>query len=135
MHDTAQVIQLTEELREGRAGASERLLELLYDDLRALARRHMSRQPPGHTLQPTALVHEAYARLAGNGAQVRGREHFLALAARAMRCVLIDHARGKDRGKRSDGRRRVDLDEALAAGPDTAPDLLALGDALEALER
>jgi RNA polymerase sigma factor (TIGR02999 family) len=136
MSDFGEVTQLLNNLRDGNHEASERLLVILYDDLRDLARRQMNKEAVGHTLQPTALVNEAYARIASNGPlDLRNREHFLALASKAMRHVLIDHARAKGRDKRSGGRHRVELDEAIGATQERGLDLLALDEALAALER
>jgi RNA polymerase sigma factor (TIGR02999 family) len=133
--EPAHVTQLLNDLRAGRFGASDQLLALLYDDLKAMARRQMNGQARSHTLQPTALVHEAYVRLAGSGVGASSREHFLALAAKAMRCVLIDHARAKGRDKRDGGRERVELDEAIGAVSERGLDLIALDEALSALEQ
>ena len=116
---------------EGDAAASEQLLPLVYDELRAMARRHMSRQSPDHTLQATALVHEAYLRLGGQGQGWESRAHFLAVAARAMRQVLVSHARARQAQKRGGDRARVMLGD-----PVESPDLIdpcALDDALKKL--
>ena len=93
---------------------AEELLPLVYDELRQLARRYMRHEKPGHTLQATALVHEAYLRLV-DASQVswRGRTHFLATGARVMRRLLIDHARGRGRQRRGGGFQWVTLDESL----------------------
>ena len=124
-----------------RPAASAVLLPAVYDDLRALARRRMAAEPAGHTLQPTALVHEAYARLeggAGGGAgRWNSRGHFFAAAAEAMRRVLIDRGRRKRRVRHGGGRRRVPLTDAAAAGGSSARfrDPAALAAALAALAR
>src|SRR5438874_11121325 len=93
--------------------AAADLLPLVYDELRQLAAARLSAEPSGHTLQPTALVHEAYLRRVGaaDAAKWDGRGHFFAAAAEAMRRILVDHARRKHRDKRGGGRRRVDPDE------------------------
>src|SRR4051794_8975702 len=99
---------------EQAAAAATALLPLVYDQLRRLAGSKMRQQPPEHTLQATALAHEAYLRLGGGG-RVRGwegRRHFFAAAAEAMRCILVDAARRRKRLKRGGGRQRVDLDAA-----------------------
>jgi RNA polymerase sigma factor (TIGR02999 family) len=102
------------ELERGDPSAAERLLPLVYDELRALAGEFFSRRPAGHTLQPTALVHEFFLRISGNEAmRWESRAHFMAVAARAMRQILINHARDKGAAKRGGGR-RVTLDEALS---------------------
>ena len=126
-------------LRAGNAQASERLNELLYDELRSLAGRHLRGERPDHTLQPTALVHEAWMRLAGNDpAAWQNRAHVLGLSSLAMRRVLVDHARSKQRDKRraGDAREIFDLDSlASESGVDDRLDLVALNDALEELAR
>ena len=112
----ATLAEVLEELQRGDPSAADRLLPLLYDELRALAGRHFSAQPAGHTLQPTALVHEAYLKLAKPGARWQGRAHFLAVAATAMRQVLVDHAREKATAKRGRDWQRMTLDESVADG-------------------
>ncbi|MCC6660466.1 MAG: RNA polymerase subunit sigma [Phycisphaerales bacterium] len=119
--------------------ASEQLLPLVYDELRLLARGQIGREAPGQTLQPTALVHEAYLRLLGpgGGAELRwdSRGHFFAAAALAMRRILVERARARGRIKRGGGRGRVDLADEPAAGIAEEPeDMLALDEALTALE-
>jgi RNA polymerase sigma-70 factor (ECF subfamily) len=114
------------------------LATALYGELRRLARLFMRGERPGHTLQPTALAHEAYMRLAGQSrVRWQGRTHFMAVAARVMRRVLIDHARAHARGKREGGWRRITLAEGLDAGAGTGLDrdqLLAVDAALRKLE-
>jgi RNA polymerase sigma factor (TIGR02999 family) len=112
----------------------EELLPLVYDELRALAGAYLARERIGHTLQPTALVHEAYLRLVDQ-TQVRwrGRVHFLAIGARMMRRVLIDYARRRQRGKRGGDRRRVTLPAVAHQQQLDLEDLLALDDALTRL--
>lgn len=115
----------------GRPEALEELFPLVYDELRSLARSFLRRERSGHTLQPTALVHEAYFRLTGHGeASVRDRAHFFAVAAQAMRRILVDHARRQRAAKRIAPQDRVPLDDALplSVGPDV--DLLDLHEAL-----
>ena len=107
------------------------LLPLVYDELRQLAAARMAAESPGHTLQPTALVHEAYLRLVGGG-RFDGRGHFFAAAAEAMRRILVDAARRKATAKRGGGAARVPLDLAAPAG-ESPDDLLALDDALTRL--
>jgi RNA polymerase sigma factor (TIGR02999 family) len=113
------------------------LLPFVYAELRKLAAARLASEPSGHTLQPTALVHEAYLRLVGPdpGRPWDGRGHFFAAAAEAMRRILIDHARGKAARKRGGAGRRVDVDPASFAAPDRPDDLLALNEALGQLER
>ena len=120
--------------RGGDDGALERLLPVVYADLRAVAEREMRREAAGHTLQPTALVHEAYLRLAGAAGNAADRTHFLAIAARAMRQVLVDHARRRDAAKRGGGAPPVTLTDAVGAGPLDLDELLALDRALDTLD-
>ena len=114
--------------------AAERLLPLVYEELRKLAAAKMTKEAPGHTLQPTALVHEAWLRLVGDADQKwNGRGHFFGAAAEAMRRILIENARRKRRCKHGGGRARRDLDEAQLVAPEPREDLLALDEALEKL--
>lgn len=113
--------------------AAAELLPLVYDRLRELAAGYMKRERVGHTLQPTALVHEAYFKLIDQrGIEFRDRSHFLAVAARAMRQVLVERARRHNTAKRGDGWARVTLDSAAPTASD-ATELLAIHDALERL--
>ena len=121
---------------EGDSRASAELLPLVYDELRRLARAQMAKTPPGNTLQPTALVHEAYMRLVGRdepGWDNRG--HFFAAAARAMRQILVEQARRKGSQKRGGGRKRIDVDEVEPIIEPPCVDMLALHEALERLEQ
>jgi RNA polymerase sigma-70 factor (ECF subfamily) len=128
------VTRLLREVGGGRPGAAEDLIALVYDELRRIADIHMRREPAGHTLQPTALVNEAYLKLVDQTrVDWQGRTHFLAVASGAMRRVLIDHARGRLRHKRGGGLRRVDLDEALERAAFSDADVLDLHEALERL--
>lgn len=117
-----------------RLAGTDRLLELVYAELRRIASRIMARERVEHTLQPTALVHEAYLRLVG-GAELASndRVHFLSTAARAMRHVLIDHARRRAAGKRGSGAQRVTLDDDVMLGSDPGVELLDLHRALDKL--
>jgi len=135
MDTSGQVTRLLDRMSKGEDGAASELLPLVYAELHDLAERYMAGRRPGETLQPTALVHEAYLKLVpAEGAQWRGREHFLALAAKTMRSVLVDHARRRRAQKRGEGARPLPLDEALLlAFEERATDLLALEDALEHL--
>lgn len=123
-------------LAEGDAAQGARLFELVYAELRRIAARCLADERVEHTLQPTALVHEAYLELIGPGAgtAVKDRQQFLAIAAQAMRRTLIDHARGKRREKRGGGWKRVELEAELALGEGAELDLLELDRALEALQ-
>ena len=128
----ADVTQLLDAIERGDPDAAGRLWPLVYDELRRLAGAQMAREKAGHTLDATALVHEAYIRLAARPDQAyASRRHFYAAAAQAMRRVLVENARSKGRVKRGGGRRREhpDLDAFQAGGP--AEDLLTLHDALE----
>lgn len=130
------VTRLLERLEEGDRHAVDPLFRLVYDDLRRLARAAMARESPGHTLQATALVNEAWLKLAaGRPPAASGREHFLGIAARAMRQVLVDHARRRKAERRGGDRVRVTL--AAAEGPADGHDLdelLALDRALDQLD-
>jgi RNA polymerase sigma factor (TIGR02999 family) len=135
----ADVTQILSAIEAGDPGAAAELLPLVYDELRKLAAARLAEEKPGQTLQPTALVHEAYLRLVGGDAALQwdGRGHFFAAAAEAMRRILVDDARRRQARKRGGGMRRVDLDAtAPAAPPDesAADDLLALDEALRQFE-
>src|SRR6516164_8660433 len=120
--------------QRGDPQAAARLLPLVYGELRKLAQARMARLPPGQTLQPTALVHEAYLRLIGKtDLHLESRRHFFFAAARAMRDILVEHARGKARSRRGGGRRRVELDEDSAAYGPPPEDVLAVHEALAQL--
>ena len=127
------VTRILSDIERGDARAAEQLLPLVYDELRKLAARRLTREQPGQTVQATALVHEAYIRLVGRDEARRweGRDHFFAAAAQAMRRILVDNARRKGARKRGGGLERRPLDEVAAPQPDD--ELLALDDALQAL--
>jgi RNA polymerase sigma factor (TIGR02999 family) len=127
------VTRLLDAAAAGDPHAPGRLLPLVYDELRRLAAQRLAREKPGHTLQPTALVHEAYLRLVGgdNDEGWTGRGHFFAAAAEAMRRILVENARRKKRLRHGGGRRRVELGEPAARDPDA--ELLDLDDALSRL--
>lgn len=125
------VTHILDALKEGDERAADRLLEAVYDELRRLASSRLARERPGQTLQATALVHEAWLRLAGNGAvDWDGRGHFFAAAAEAMRRILIERARRRERLKHGGGRKRVDLEDAEPVAPPQDIDVLALDEAL-----
>ena len=131
-----EVTQLLDAVSRSEALAAERLLPLVYEELRRLAAGYLNREKPGHTLQPTALVHEAFIRLVGDevDAQWHGRCHFLAMAALAMRRILIDGARRKKRAKRGGGeRQRVELVDQADPHQQEADQLLALDEVLNRL--
>lgn len=127
------VTRLLGRIRAGDADASTELLPIVYAELRGLAAAVFSDQNPGHTLQPTALVHEAWLKLAPNLDGFDDHRHFFIVAAKAMRQVLTDHARGKLAVKRGGGARRVTLDSAISPVMASGVDLLALHEALEKL--
>jgi RNA polymerase sigma factor (TIGR02999 family) len=128
------VTELLLRWREGDRAAQERLMALLYDDLRRRAAGYLRRERGGHTLQPTALVHEAYLRLIEQDRVVwQNRAHFLAIAASMMRRVLMDHGRRQKARKRGGAGTRVTLDEAFSSVTPRGLDLLALDEALESL--
>lgn len=123
-------------LERGDPRAAESLLTLVYGELRRLAAYKMSQEPSGHTLQPTALVHEAWLRLmGGNEQKFENRAHFFAAAAEAMRRILIDRARRRQTQRHGGGLQRVDLEDANLVAPDADDQLLAVDDALERLTR
>jgi RNA polymerase sigma factor (TIGR02999 family) len=129
------VTDLLTAVSNGDPHAADRLLPLVYDELRRLAAQRLAHEAPGQTLQPTALVHEAYLRLVGRGDEQHwdGRGHFFAAAAEAMRRILVENARRKHRLKRGGGRQRVDLADVEAATGAPGDDLVALDDALKML--
>jgi RNA polymerase sigma-70 factor (ECF subfamily) len=128
------VVRLLEEWRAGDENAYSRLVPLVYAELRRLARGQLGREQAGHSLQPTALVHEAYLRLVSANVDWQNRTHFLSMAARVMRRVLIEHARARRADKRGGEALHVTLTEAIPA-PDSKPiDVLALDEALERLK-
>jgi RNA polymerase sigma-70 factor, ECF subfamily len=118
---------------QGESGAMNELLELLYPDLRAMACAAMKDQPAGHTLQPTALVHEVYLKLARSKRAWESEAHLRSVLASAMRCVLADHARRKGRLRRAPPGWRVDLDSMTVVERARGPDLAELDDALREL--
>src|SRR5262249_21084196 len=120
--------------RQGDEAALERLMPIIYDELRRIASRHLRRERKDHTLETSALVHEAYVRLVDQRrAQWKDRAHFFAIASRMMRRVLVDHARRRSYLKREGRSRRVMLEEFDALAAPTAPDWLALDEALDGL--
>jgi RNA polymerase sigma factor (TIGR02999 family) len=117
----------------GDEGARDQLLPLIYEELRRRAAAHIRRERRGHSLQPTALLHEAYLRLVGQHVDWKNRSHFFGLASEMMRRVLVDHARTRKRGKRAGGWTRVELDEAIAISEQRDVDLVLLDQALAEL--
>jgi RNA polymerase sigma factor (TIGR02999 family) len=131
MHEVTRILSVIDQDPQ----AAEQLLPLVYDELRRLAAEKLCHEKPGQTLQPTALVHEAYLRLvdAKETQQWNGREHFFRAAAEAMRRILVDNARRKESLKGGGGLARLDLDEDLHFDPSDPTDLLAINEALESL--
>lgn len=133
----SEVTHVLSAIEQGDTQAAERLLPLVYRELRDLARQRLAMETPGHTLQATALVHEAYLRLLGPDGQSPGwanRAHFFAAAAEAMRRILIDNARRKRAEKNGGHRHRQDVDDFDLAAPSVPDDILALDEALTLLE-
>ena len=129
-----EVTRLLNAAVEGDQEALDRLVPLVYDDLHRLAHRQLNREGGGHTLQTTGLVHEAYMKLAGGKVNAASRSHFLAIAARAMRQVLVDYARRRKAEKRGSGVAAVTLNDG-EQGVDVSPDdLLVLDEVLDQLE-
>lgn len=132
----ADVTRILNAIEQGDAKAADELLPLVYEELHILAAQKMAQEPPGQTLQATALVHEAYIRLVGSEARIwNSRGHFYIAAAEAMRRILIDNARRKKSIKRGGGRQRIEFDSAVSRGgtPYNMDDLIALDEALQKL--
>jgi RNA polymerase sigma factor (TIGR02999 family) len=128
------VTRLLADWRSGDQSALEQLMALLYGELRALADSHLRSEGPGCTLQPTALVHEAYLRLVSQHLpDWKSRSHFFGVAAQLMRQVLVDRARAHHAEKRGGGRRQVPLEDTVCFAPERSRDLVALDDALKEL--
>ncbi len=131
----SEVTQILNQIQQGDPHAASQLLPVVYDELRKLAAHKLAREKPGQTLDATALVHEAYLRLVDveRGRQWDSRGHFFAAAAEAMRRILVEKARRRQRDKHGGGRARLDLDELQLAVPEPHADLLALDEALTRL--
>src|SRR5262245_15022439 len=132
------VTRILSAIEQGDPHAAEKLLPLVYDDLRRLAAQKLARETPGQTLDATALVHEAYLRLQADEDATdawANRRHFFAAAAEAMRRILIDQARRKQSQRRGGGRKRLPLSQIAIVGPEPCPDVLALHEALEQFEK
>ena len=130
-----QITHVLEAIRKGDSNASDALLQLVYEELRHLARLRMAGEAAGHTLQPTALVHEAWLRLTQAGDRNwKNRAYFFAAAAQAMRRILVDHARRKARLKHGGGQQRMELEELSVAAPTPDEKILLVNEALEQLE-
>jgi RNA polymerase sigma factor (TIGR02999 family) len=133
MTEAAGVTQLLNRWVEGDEAALERVTPMVYDELRRIARVVFSRERAGHTLQPTALVHEAYSKLIEVDATWQDRAHFYALAARMMRRLLVNHAKARNAGKRGGDALRITLQEEAVGAADINEDVLALDEALAEL--
>ena len=130
-----EVTQLLNAWSHGDQTALNELIPIVYDELRRLAHQYMRRENPGHSMQTTALVHEAYMRLAeGKAVDWQDRTHFFAVCARVMRRILIDIANARSRVKRTPGEHRVEFEEVLTIAEERDGSLIALNDALETLE-
>ncbi len=128
------VTRILNAIEQGDARAIDELLPVVYQELRHLAAQRLSREPPGQTLQATALVHEAYIRLVGEEARTwKSRGHFFAAAAEAMRRILIENARRKQSLKRGGDRQRVDIDDAQLSIEEPSEDIVVLDEALTKL--
>jgi RNA polymerase sigma factor (TIGR02999 family) len=134
-NDEGQVTVLLKAMRAGDAKAEQNLLPLVYEELHRLARSYMRRERPNHTLQATALIHEAYLKLAGAQVDWKNREHFIGVAARVMRRVLVDYARAHGAEARGGELKRVDLEEGLTVSAERAEELLLVDAALERLTK
>jgi len=129
----ANVTDLLVAWSDGDKQAYDKLMPLVYDELHRLAHRYMSRERPGHTLQTTALLGEAYLRLVDQKVRWQNRSHFFAIAAEVMRRILVDYARQRTYAKRGGGAHQVELDEALLMARDRSAQLIALDDAMKRL--
>ena len=135
MAESHDVTRLLIDWGNGNEAARDELLPLIYSELRRLAERYLNRERPGHTLQPTALVHEAYIRLVEQThPEWKNRSHFFAVAAQVMRQVLVDHARRNQAAKRGAGAWHVSLDECVSFSDERSANVLALDEALNSLE-
>jgi RNA polymerase sigma-70 factor, ECF subfamily len=128
-----EVTQLLKAMQAGDSAAAANLLPLVYSELHRLARAAMRRERPDHTLQPTALINEAYLRLAGQEVEWNNRAHFIGVAAHVMRQVLVDYARAHSAEKRAGGLHRVEMDDDLAISPERIDEVVAVDEALTRL--
>ena len=134
LRTVSDVTRMLEAMQRGEAQVAEELLPLVYDELRRIAAYKMAQESPGHTLQPTALVHEAWLRMMGDGnEQFAGRAHFFAVAAEAMRRILVESARRKHSLKRGAGAQREELDESHLVQAAPSEEMLAVDEALDLL--
>ncbi|MCP4660577.1 MAG: sigma-70 family RNA polymerase sigma factor [bacterium] len=130
-----EVTRLLEEWSRGDREALDKLMTLVYDELRQIARNHLSREDPGHTLQPTVVVHEACVHLLGRRkVDWKSRAQFFSYMAEVMRRILVDHARKRQAARRGGGATRISFDEAIGLPAKWNPDLVAVDDAIRSLE-
>ena len=132
--DDGQVTLLLKAMKNGDKSAAEKLLPLVYQELHRLARFYMQRERSDHTLQPTALINEAYLRLVRDSIDWQSRQHFIGVAANVMRRLLVDHARAHNAEMRAGGLQRVEFEEGLMVSSERSKEVLALHDALTTLE-
>jgi RNA polymerase sigma factor (TIGR02999 family) len=133
---SGEITSLLTRLKAGDQSAQEQLIPLVYNELRRLAAHYMRGERPDHTLQATALVHEAFLRLTSTEVvDWQSRAHFFAIAAQTMRRILVDHARAAGSAKRSGGQHRISLESAIVYSPEQSRDMLALDEALGRLEQ
>ena len=131
-----EVTSTLHKLTEGDTSAADRLFAMVYDEFRALANNYLLREPPDHSLQPTELVHEAYLKLVDQTrVDWKGRSHFFAVGAMSMRRILVNHAKAKKREKRGGGAEKIVLEESMALSREREEDVLAIDQALGALEK
>ncbi len=136
MSSAHSVSYLLEQWNSGNREALDELMPLIYDELRKMAKRYMSQQNPGHTLQTTALIHEAYLRMVKQKEKhFQNRAHFFGVAAQAMRHILVDYARARDTAKRGGGGRPISLEEAALVTQERAAELVSFDEALKQLEK
>ncbi|HTD96608.1 MAG TPA: sigma-70 family RNA polymerase sigma factor [Edaphobacter sp.] len=132
--DDSQVTILLKAMKHGDPAAADKLLPMVYGELHRLASAYMRRERKDHTLQPTALINEAYMRLAGEEVDWQNHEHFIGVAAKVMRQVLVDHARGHNAAMRGGGLVRVELEEGVAVSKERSEEVLMIDEALTRLE-
>jgi RNA polymerase sigma factor (TIGR02999 family) len=132
--DDGDVTLLLQAMKNGDESAAAKLLPLVYNELHRLAKSYMQRERPDHTLQPTALINEAYLRLARENVDWQSRHHFIGFAANVMRHLLVDHARAHNAGMRAGGLQRVEFEEGFTLSSERSNEVIALHDALTNLE-
>jgi RNA polymerase sigma factor (TIGR02999 family) len=132
--EIGEVTVLLKAMKGGDESAAEKLLPLVYNELHRLASSYMRRERPDHTLQPTALINEAYLRLTRNSVDWQSHQHFIGVAANVMRRLLVDHARARNAEMRAGGFQRVELEDHLMFSGERSEEVLALHDALTNLE-